>query len=340
MSIKKCFFILIIFVVIINICIYFNISINKVLSSIKQLLPINLNEENPSFEEISNFLYNNVTIFCLIHSSPQYKNTRAIHQKATWLKRCNDYIFVSSDEDKDLPAIKGGDKDGYKFSNERVRYGLTYVYENYGDKYDWFFKGDDDTYVIMENLRAFLLLRNPYIDQYYGFKFILEDEYISGAAIILSKSTLKKLVTIAFKNNAICSNQSDVPDDLEIGNCLRSINILPMDSRDSLNKHMFVPTTLDEFSTNLKGGRYDGFVKMSSYEIKKGYPSLSEYPISFHYIHGDMFYSLEYLFYHANVIGKESDIYEHNKILYKSNISLVLLKLKEFAKKFYKFNTN
>ncbi|CEF63266.1 Glycoprotein-N-acetylgalactosamine 3-beta-galactosyltransferase 1 [Strongyloides ratti] len=318
----------------------FNISLNESTFSIKQLVPSSCNIENPSFEKLSDFLYTNVSIFCLIHSSPKYKNKRAIHQKATWLKRCNNYIFVSSDEDKSLPAIKGGKEDGYQFSNERIRYGLTYVYENFGNKYDWFLKGDDDNYIIMENLRTFLLLRDSSIDQYYGFKLKLNHEYMSGAGFILSKSALEKMVTIAFKNNTICSDKPNIPEDVEFGNCLKNINILPMDSRDSDNKHMFVPSSFDEFSSMIKNSHFDGFVKMSPYEIKKGYTSLSKYPISFHYVTGDMFYGLEYLFYHASVIGKESEVYKYDKYSYKNDFSISFLRLKEFIKKFYKFDAN
>jgi glycoprotein-N-acetylgalactosamine 3-beta-galactosyltransferase len=33
---------------------------------------------------------------------------------------------------------------------------LAYVWENYAQDYDWFFKVDDDSYVVMENLKVFL----------------------------------------------------------------------------------------------------------------------------------------------------------------------------------------
>uniref|UniRef100_A0A0N4ZSP6 N-acetylgalactosaminide beta-1,3-galactosyltransferase n=1 Tax=Parastrongyloides trichosuri TaxID=131310 RepID=A0A0N4ZSP6_PARTI len=315
---------------------YYTLNDNDRSFSMKEIIPVYCEEQYLDFNELSEFLFHNVTVFCLIHTSPKYKTSRAIHQKATWLKRCNNYIYVSSEEDKELPSIKGGKVDGYKYTNERIRYGLKYVYENFGNKYDWFFKGDDDNYVIMENLRAFLLERNSSVDQYYGYKLTLGQEYMSGAGFILSKSALKKMVTIAFEDTSICNNKSDIPEDVEFGRCLKNINISAMDSRDMEDRHMFIPSSFEEFSSMIKNKHYDGFMNMSPYKMTKGYSALSKYPITFHYVKGDMFYGLEYIFYHASVIGKEQEVYR-KPTKTKNNIKLSLIYFKEFVKHFYKF---
>ncbi len=48
---------------------------------------------------------------------------------------------------------------------------LRYVYAHYMDEADWFLKADDDTYVVMENLRYMLQPYNSSQPIYFGCKF-------------------------------------------------------------------------------------------------------------------------------------------------------------------------
>uniref|UniRef100_A0A0N4Z490 N-acetylgalactosaminide beta-1,3-galactosyltransferase n=1 Tax=Parastrongyloides trichosuri TaxID=131310 RepID=A0A0N4Z490_PARTI len=293
------------------------------------------------FEDIIEALKDNISILCLIHTSPKYKDSRAIHLKNTWLRRCNDYLFISTEDDESLPAIKCFKKDGYQYSNGRMRKGLSYVYETYNNKYDWILKADDDTYAIMENIRMFLINRDPTKNHYYGFKLKIKDyygrriNYMSGGGYIISKGALKNLVTIAFKNYRICSPTPNIPDDIQIGRCLNNINISAMDSRDIHNRHIFLPSSFSEFSSIIKNIHWDGFKKRSYYELTKGYTALGDFPMTFHYAIGDMQYGLEYLLYNVDVVGRQS------KVLYDSGNSMTIEtainKIKNFSKTNFKY---
>jgi len=70
---------------------------------------------------------------------------------------CWTSVFMSSSPEVSLPTVALPVTEGRNTVWRKTKLAFKHVYENYRDKADWFLKADDDTYVILENLRYFNL---------------------------------------------------------------------------------------------------------------------------------------------------------------------------------------
>ena len=151
---------------------------------------------------------------------------------------------MSTAEDKDLPAIKLDMPEGRDFLWGKTREAFKYIYEHHLDNVDWFLKADDDTYVILENLRHLLKGRDTTLPIYFGrrFKPYVSQGYMSGGAgYVLSKEAVIKLVEVGLRDSRKCRTDPGGAEDLEMGQCLQNIGVKAGDSRDELGRETFHP---------------------------------------------------------------------------------------------------
>lgn len=79
-------------------------------------------------------------------------------------------VLWASVQASDLPTVDVNTTEGHDYLWGKTRKALTYLHDTELDNYDWFLKADDDTYVIMENLRFMLLPHSPTTPIYFGCK--------------------------------------------------------------------------------------------------------------------------------------------------------------------------
>ena len=77
-----------------------------------------------------------------------------MHVKNTWGSHCDKLIFMSSQEDLALGAVALNISEGRQNLWGKTKKSFEYCYKHYRDEFDWFVKADDDTFMIIENLKG------------------------------------------------------------------------------------------------------------------------------------------------------------------------------------------
>ena len=98
--------------------------------------------------------------------------------KMTWGPKCDVILYISDTFNETFPTIAVTNYTGYKSLWAKTRSTIQLLYDQYIDKAEWFLKADDDTYVIMNNLRKFLANKDTDKDLTYYGKFFAA--HISG----------------------------------------------------------------------------------------------------------------------------------------------------------------
>jgi glycoprotein-N-acetylgalactosamine 3-beta-galactosyltransferase len=96
-------------------------------------------------------------ILCFVLTTEENHDSRIRAIWDTWGKRCDKLVVASDANDPSLNAVNIKSKDGYWEIWHKLEKTLKYLHVHYRHEgFDWVMKADDDTYVVMENLKAFL----------------------------------------------------------------------------------------------------------------------------------------------------------------------------------------
>lgn len=96
-------------------------------------------------ETLSNEIFREQKVLCLVMTYPENHRTRAIHVKETWGKRCNKLLFMTNEPDPLLETAVVSQNETRDKLWDKTKKSFQYVYDLHFDEFDWFLKADDDT---------------------------------------------------------------------------------------------------------------------------------------------------------------------------------------------------
>lgn len=265
-----------------------------------------LTQQNLEDNNIKGGMGNGPRVLCYVLTGPT-THQATMHVKNTWAQRCDKTIFFSTKSHAELKPEILDVPEGYGFLWSKTKAALKYLHQHHLS-YDWFLKADDDTYVIVENLRYFLKDKDPLEPIYYGvrFKQFVKQGFMSGGGgYVLSREAVKRFVTEALSlqdQEACSSNGIRGAEDVNLGQCLESVGVTAGDSRDPSGKPRFFshnPLTL--FYKAPLINRFHWYWRYLWYNHDVGPDCCSPHLISFHDIDPRMMWTLETLLYRMHI---------------------------------------
>lgn len=195
---------------------------------------------------------------------PERLDSKASHVKATWGSRCNKVLYVSDYLNTTFPTINITVDHGRKYLTAKTMAAFDYIYKHHLNDADWFMKADDDTYVIMENLRYFLSEQDTNKPLLFGSHFMLGTAMGSmsgGAGYVVSKEALRRY---GKRSPDVCKRVLH-HEDVDWAHCMQELNVTPGDSRDSHGRSRFHPLDANDYIH----GKFHKWLQTMRYGVQK-----------------------------------------------------------------------
>jgi glycoprotein-N-acetylgalactosamine 3-beta-galactosyltransferase len=295
-------------------------------------------------------------VFCFVNTISVNKD-RAQAVANTWGQRCDKLVFFSNETDtiyvgKDTAREQAFDVvfidviADHDHLWQKHKASLQYVYDNYRHDYDWFYKADDDAYVVVENLRDYLA-RPEIVMNYHrqpmqmGHRFNLTaqlvDYYVvdtelkskwnqrfdrwvfnsGGPGYVMNRLYLDKIISILPDKSCLSDDMSEMlPDDASISYCMMWYGVFPWDTRDSMGRERW-------HADNPKGvyhTRYhekDPEYWYNQYHrniggVRTGDECCAPDSIGFHYVKPQLMYHMERVLYFCRAGPEVVDMVKFN----------------------------
>ena len=144
-------------------------------------------------------------LLCWILADPLLLDRKVIHHKL---------LVMSSKQNDTFPTIGFNVTAGKQHMSLKVAGAWKSIHKHYLEDYDFFIKTDPDTYVVVENLLDFLKDKDTELPHYYGHEqkpSVRKSTYMAGGpGLVLTRESVRRLVTKAFVEYPKCSKMDGV----------------------------------------------------------------------------------------------------------------------------------
>ncbi|XP_067653652.1 glycoprotein-N-acetylgalactosamine 3-beta-galactosyltransferase 1-like isoform X1 [Haliotis asinina] len=243
-----------------------------------------------------------VRLACFITTREKNMETKLKAVNETWGRRCDKMLYVMT-TNKTGPDILGVNiTDAHGTLTEKIVHAFTHMYTTSLDQYDWFLKADDDTYVIVENLKFLLAHLNSSKPVYVGDHFapFSPNGYMGGGAgYAVSREALRRLVEQGYRVPGRCRHAGG-SEDIETGRCMYKVVVSTYLSLDKYNRSTFHAAAPETFQV----GQPNFVSSFSAHKYHSGPECCSQLTISFHYVTPELMRTLDMFLYQITVFGR------------------------------------
>ncbi|XP_059178832.1 glycoprotein-N-acetylgalactosamine 3-beta-galactosyltransferase 1-B-like isoform X1 [Physella acuta] len=275
-------------------------------------------------ESTSRKLADDVRVLVWVMTSPSHLPVQAKAVKDTWARHGQLVLYFSSIDNKTFPAIGLNVSEGREHLTAKTMKAFRYIYENHFNDADWFVKADDDTYLIIENLKYFLSGENYSEPVYFGQLFLIWSKPgldqvfpCGGAGYVLSKEALRRFGEGARQAN--CAGDYG-GEDIRMALCLEKLVVRAGRNHDALGNSRFHQETP---AVHINGLYRWWYYNRSIEAVRKGVDGLSDYTVSFHHVTPADMYMLEFFIYHLRPYGIPIQLQELNNKTFLSKLESV-----------------
>lgn len=246
----------------------------------------------------------NLKILCYTMTIMANIKTKAVAVNNTWGTRCTKLVFITPEPSSSLHTLQVDVQEGRSHLTDKTVKTLKVLYRTYKNDFDWFYKCDDDVFIVMENLRHLLAKHESRVPVYIGHQFRVRTKqgYLSGGAgYAINRRALEMINAEGFDVPGRC-DVSGKDEDLDIGRCFAKIGVKIYSTVDTQGRQSFHPFGFQRAFYGHEGGEV--YYVSRPYETGPG--CCSEFTVSYHYVTPEEMYLIEFLLYHTQIYGRHS----------------------------------